>query len=64
MATSKGCALTSFLNHPTDWYPQENVLMAGDGYVKLTDFGLSIMHDDVLLFSETDPGGGTARWMV
>ncbi|KAG8796439.1 hypothetical protein FRC12_022921 [Ceratobasidium sp. 428] len=42
----------------------ENILMASDGTLKLTDFGLAIMHDKTLQFSETDPGGGTARWMA
>ena len=43
---------------------QDNVLMAADGTIKLTDFGLAVMHDTVMQFSETDPGGGTFRWMV
>ncbi|KAG9114068.1 hypothetical protein FRC07_007685 [Ceratobasidium sp. 392] len=42
----------------------ENLLMAADGTLKLTDFGLAIMHDKVLQFSQTDPGGGTACWMA
>ncbi|KAG9122425.1 hypothetical protein FRC07_001205 [Ceratobasidium sp. 392] len=42
----------------------DNLLMAPDGALKLTDFGLTIMHDQVMQFSETDPGGGTLRWMA
>ncbi|KAF8595147.1 kinase-like protein [Ceratobasidium sp. AG-I] len=42
----------------------DNVLLGGDGYIKLTDFGLSIMHQQTMRFSETDPGGGTMRWMA
>jgi serine/threonine protein kinase len=38
--------------------------MAADGTLKITDFGLAVMQDSVMQFSETDPGGGTARWMV
>jgi serine/threonine protein kinase len=38
--------------------------VAADGTLKLTDFGLAVMHDSVMQFSETDLGGGTARWMV
>ncbi|KAG8790683.1 hypothetical protein FRC12_011303 [Ceratobasidium sp. 428] len=41
-----------------------NVLMAQDGTLKLTDFGLAIMHDAVIQFTQTDPGGGTCRWMA
>jgi len=42
----------------------DNLLMAQDGTLKLTDFGLAIMHDQVFQFSQTDPGGGTCRWMA
>ncbi|KAG8723417.1 hypothetical protein FRC09_003433 [Ceratobasidium sp. 395] len=42
----------------------DNVLMASDGTLKLTDFGLAIMHDKTLQFSQTDPGRGTTRWMA
>ncbi|KAG8719380.1 hypothetical protein FRC08_002979 [Ceratobasidium sp. 394] len=42
----------------------DNVLVAEDGTLKLTDFGLAILHDEVLRFSQTDPGGGTCRWMA
>ncbi|KAG8744379.1 hypothetical protein FRC10_010266 [Ceratobasidium sp. 414] len=42
----------------------DNLLMGADGTLKLTDFGLAIMHDKALEFSETDPGGGTIRWMA
>jgi serine/threonine protein kinase len=48
----------------TDECSQDNVLVAADGTLKLTDFGLAVMQDSVMQFSETDPGGGTARWMV
>jgi hypothetical protein len=43
---------------------QENVLMVTDGILKVTDFELAVMQDSVMQFSETDPGGGTARWMA
>ncbi|KAG9105246.1 hypothetical protein FRC07_009456, partial [Ceratobasidium sp. 392] len=42
----------------------DNVLVAQDTTLKLTDFGLAIMHDKTLEFSHTDPGGGTMRWMA
>ncbi|KAG9095772.1 hypothetical protein FRC07_011032, partial [Ceratobasidium sp. 392] len=42
----------------------DNVLVSSEGVVKLTDFGLSIAHDANLKLSETDPGGGTLRWMA
>ncbi|KAF8600594.1 hypothetical protein BDV93DRAFT_496592 [Ceratobasidium sp. AG-I] len=42
----------------------DNVLISLDGYVQLTDFGLTIMHDESLQFSTTDAYGGTLRWMV
>ncbi|QRV77067.1 Tyrosine kinase specific for activated [Ceratobasidium sp. AG-Ba] len=41
----------------------DNLVMDQDGTIKLTDFGLSIMDEAVLQFSQTDPGGGTTRWM-
>ncbi|KAG9126268.1 hypothetical protein FRC07_004156 [Ceratobasidium sp. 392] len=43
-----------------------NILMTEDNVPKLTDFGLSIMHQEVLRFSRetTYPGGGTTRWMA
>jgi serine/threonine protein kinase len=44
---------------------QDNVLVSQDGVAKLTDFGLTIMHEEDLHFSTTDvTGGGTLRWMV
>jgi serine/threonine protein kinase len=58
------CILQSFEIEHTDACPQDNVLVAADGTLKLTDFGLAVMHDSVMQFSETDPGGGTTRWMV
>ncbi|KAG9100674.1 hypothetical protein FS749_013721 [Ceratobasidium sp. UAMH 11750] len=42
----------------------DNLLMDRDGTIKLTDFGLAIMQDQVFKFSQTDPGGGTIRWMA
>ncbi|KAG8695383.1 hypothetical protein FRC09_009189, partial [Ceratobasidium sp. 395] len=42
----------------------ENVLVAKNGTLKLTDFGLAVMHDAAVEFSQTDPGGGTARYMA
>ncbi|KAG8741496.1 hypothetical protein FRC10_002747 [Ceratobasidium sp. 414] len=42
----------------------DNILVDHDGTLKITDFGLSIMHDRVFQFSQTDAGGGTCRWMA
>jgi serine/threonine protein kinase len=39
---------------------KDNVLVAADGTLKLTDFGLAVMQDTMMQLSETDPGGGTA----
>ncbi|KAG9124579.1 hypothetical protein FRC07_011075, partial [Ceratobasidium sp. 392] len=43
-----------------------NILMTRDDIPKLTDFGLTIMHQEVLRFSRetTYRGGGTTRWMA
>ncbi|KAG8771901.1 hypothetical protein FRC12_003352 [Ceratobasidium sp. 428] len=43
---------------------QENALVAQDGTLKLTDFGLAIVHDAAIQFSQTDLGGGTGRYMA
>jgi serine/threonine protein kinase len=43
---------------------QDNVLVDENGRIQLTDFGLAIMRKQAVRFSETDPGGGTIRWMV
>lgn len=43
---------------------QANVLMSHDDKPKLADFGLTITQESKLRFSETDPAGGTLRWMV
>ncbi|QRV91852.1 Tyrosine kinase specific for activated [Ceratobasidium sp. AG-Ba] len=42
----------------------DNLVMDQDGTIKLTDFGLSITDEAVFQFSQTDPGGGTTRWMA
>ncbi|KAG9097347.1 hypothetical protein FS749_006520 [Ceratobasidium sp. UAMH 11750] len=42
----------------------DNLLVDRDGTAKLADFGLAIVEDQGLRFSQTDPGGGTARWMA
>jgi len=42
----------------------DNLLMSEDGALKLTDFGLAIMHDVAFQFSQTDMGSGTYRWMA
>ncbi|KAF8605195.1 kinase-like protein [Ceratobasidium sp. AG-I] len=41
-----------------------NALLDENGFLKLTDFGMSIMHDQAMRFSESDAGGGTTRWMA
>lgn len=45
-------------------FPQANVLVSYDGKPKLADFGLTITQESKLRLSETDPAGGTLRWMV
>ncbi|KAF8597275.1 kinase-like protein [Ceratobasidium sp. AG-I] len=42
----------------------DNILVSGDGTLKLTDFGLTLMHEQMVRFSTTDAGGGTYRWMA
>ncbi|QRV88451.1 Tyrosine kinase specific for activated [Ceratobasidium sp. AG-Ba] len=42
----------------------DNLVMDNDGVIKLMDFGLAIMNEAVFRFSQTDPGGGTSRWMA
>ncbi|KAG8777833.1 hypothetical protein FRC12_000182 [Ceratobasidium sp. 428] len=46
------------------YFVQENALVAQDGTLKLTDFGLAIVHDAIIQFSQTDLGGGTGRYMA
>ncbi|KAG8788044.1 hypothetical protein FRC12_014978 [Ceratobasidium sp. 428] len=41
-----------------------NILMTKDDVPKLTDFGLTIMQQEMFQFSTTYQGGGTTRWMV
>jgi serine/threonine protein kinase len=61
----KGVCLPLSLDvYDAEAFLEDNVLMTPDGFFKLTDFGLAVMHDSVMRFSETDPGGGTVRWMV
>ncbi|KAG8750703.1 GTP-binding protein of the rab [Ceratobasidium sp. 428] len=43
---------------------QENALVAKDGTLKVTDFGLAILQDATVQFSQTDLGGGTGRYMA
>lgn len=44
---------------------QMNILVSGDGVLKITDFGSSVLLDPSLAFSATSlVGGGTTRWMV
>ncbi|KAF8597071.1 kinase-like protein, partial [Ceratobasidium sp. AG-I] len=41
-----------------------NILVSGEGVVKISDFGNAILRDSSLMFTDTtDFGGGTARWM-
>ncbi|QRW02585.1 Tyrosine kinase specific for activated [Ceratobasidium sp. AG-Ba] len=42
----------------------DNLVMDNNGVIKLMDFGLAIMSEAVFQFSQTDPGGGTGRWMA
>ncbi|KAF8594770.1 hypothetical protein BDV93DRAFT_549088 [Ceratobasidium sp. AG-I] len=42
----------------------DNILVSDDGILKLTDFGLTMMHDQIIRFSTTDASGGTYRWMA
>ncbi|KAG9074327.1 hypothetical protein FS749_014126, partial [Ceratobasidium sp. UAMH 11750] len=42
----------------------DNLLVDSDGTAKLADFGLAITQDQVFQFTQTDPGGGTVRWMA
>ncbi|KAF8597273.1 kinase-like protein, partial [Ceratobasidium sp. AG-I] len=42
----------------------DNILVADNGTLKLTDFGLTMMHEQIVRFSTTDAGGGTYRWMA
>ncbi|KAF8598446.1 kinase-like protein [Ceratobasidium sp. AG-I] len=42
----------------------DNILVSDDGTLKLTDFGLTLMHQQVVQFSTTDTSGGTYRWMA
>ncbi|KAG8777812.1 hypothetical protein FRC12_000196 [Ceratobasidium sp. 428] len=41
-----------------------NILMTKDDVPKLTDFGLTIMQQEMFQFSTTYQGGGTTRWMA
>ncbi|KAG8683788.1 hypothetical protein FRC09_015852, partial [Ceratobasidium sp. 395] len=42
----------------------DNILISDDGRLKLTDFGLTMIHQTALEFSKTAKGGGTQRWMA
>lgn len=46
-------------------FAQKNVLVSGEGIVKINDFDHSILSGYTLRFSTTNKtGGGTTRWMV
>ncbi|QRW12101.1 Tyrosine kinase domain protein [Ceratobasidium sp. AG-Ba] len=41
----------------------DNVLYSEDGCIKLADLGLAIVESQTWILSQTNPGGGTLRWM-